>query len=60
MKPPFAYGLIDLDGADRAITHLVSGVDLAHLKPGTRMQPVYRSNRQGNILDIAYFTPIGG
>jgi uncharacterized OB-fold protein len=52
--------LIDLDGADRAITHLVSGVDLAHLKPGTRMQPVYRSNRQGNILDIAYFTPIGG
>jgi uncharacterized OB-fold protein len=60
MKPPFAYGLIDLDGAGRAITHLVSGVDLAQLKAGTRMQPVWRSNRQGNILDIAYFTPIGG
>jgi len=60
MKPPFAYGLIDLDGADRAITHLVSGVDLAYLKPGTRMHPVWRSNRQGNILDIVYFTPIGG
>jgi len=60
MKPPFAYGLIDLDGADRAITHLVSGVDLAYLKPGTRMHPVWRSNRQGNILDIAYFAPIGG
>jgi hypothetical protein len=60
MKPPFAYGLIDLDGADRAFTHLISEADLESLRPGIRLKPVWKSNRQGSILDIAYFTPIGG
>jgi len=60
MKPPFAYGLIDLDGASRAITHLISGMDLDCLRPGIRVKPVMESTRQGHILDIAFFTPVGG
>jgi len=60
LKPPFAYGLIDLDGTDRAIVHLVSGTDLNSLKQGIRVKPVMRSDRQGNMLDIMYFTPVGG
>jgi len=60
MKPPFAYGIIDLDGADTAFTHLVLGGNLTELRPGIRVRPILKSQRQGNILDIAYFSPIGG
>jgi uncharacterized OB-fold protein len=60
MKPPYAYGLIDLDGAGRAFTHLVSGTDLRSLKAAIRLKPVWKPNRQGSILDIVYFTPVGG
>jgi hypothetical protein len=60
MPPPFAYGIIDLDRAGRAITHLIAGTNLNNLKPGIRLKPVWSPNRQGTILDIAYFTPIGG
>lgn len=59
MKPPFAYGLIDLDGADRAFPHLISGTDLKQLKPGLKLKPVFRPDRQGSVLDIAYFVPAG-
>jgi len=60
LKPPFAYGLIHLDGATRAITHLISGADMESLKPGIRVKPVMKPVRQGNILDISFFTPVGG
>ena len=60
MKPPFAYGLIDLDGAGTAIVHLISGGDPEDLRSGIRLRPVFRRDRQGNILDIAHFTPVGG
>ncbi|MFC1823163.1 Zn-ribbon domain-containing OB-fold protein [Thermodesulfobacteriota bacterium] len=58
VKPPFAYGLIDLDGAGSAIAHLVSGVNLDELKSGMRVKPVLRKDREGAILDIEYFQPI--
>lgn len=60
MRPPFAYGLICLDKADRAIIHLVSGTDPRSLKPGMRLKPVLKPDRKGNILDILYYTPVGG
>jgi uncharacterized OB-fold protein len=59
MKPPFAYGLIDLDGADRAIVHFISSADLSQLKSGMRVRPVFKQDRSGNFLDINYFTPVG-
>jgi hypothetical protein len=60
MEPPFAYALIKLDGADRAIVHFVSGTDLVSIKQGMKVKPVLKANRKGNIFDIAYFTPVGG
>ena len=57
---PFAYGVIDLDSASRGFTHLISGTELTGLRPGLRLKPVWSSERQGCILDIEYFTPIGG
>jgi uncharacterized OB-fold protein len=60
IKPPFAYGLIDLDNADRGIVHFVAGTDLKKLKPGLRVRPVLKPDRKGSILDILYFTPVEG
>lgn len=60
VKPPFAYGLIDLDKADRAIVHFVVGKDPKNLKQGMRVKPVFKPDRKGNILDILYFTPVEG
>ncbi|MBW2032083.1 MAG: Zn-ribbon domain-containing OB-fold protein [Deltaproteobacteria bacterium] len=60
IKPPFAYAIIDLDGATRGFTHLVYGTELEDLKSGTRLKPVFALDPQGNILDIEYFTPVGG
>ena len=39
--PPYAYGVIKLDGADTGIVHLIGGVDLNKIKVGMKMEPVY-------------------
>lgn len=57
-KPPFAYGIIKLDGADTNFVHILGGVDLDKIKPGMRVQAVFKDEREGNILDIDHFKPI--
>jgi uncharacterized OB-fold protein len=56
-EPPFAYGVIKLDGADTGIVHLLGGVDLDKIKVGMKMEPVFKEQREGSILDIEYFKP---
>ena len=60
LKPPFAYGIIQLDGATRGFTHLVYGTKMEDLHSGMRLMPVFSQYPQGGILDIEYFTPTGG
>ena len=55
---PFIYGIVQLDGADSGLTHLISEVNWQDLKIGMRVQAVFKEKRQGNILDIKYFKPI--
>lgn len=57
-KPPLAYGIIKLDGADTNFVHILGGVDLDKIKPGMRVQAVFKDEREGNILDIDHFKPI--
>ncbi len=57
LKPPYAYGIIKLDGADTGFVHMVAETDLGKLKAGMKLKAVFRDERQGNLLDIAYFTP---
>jgi len=54
---PFYYGVIKLDGADTGLAHLVGGLDGQEPKIGMRVQAVFKEDRQGNMLDIAYFQP---
>lgn len=63
--PPYAIGVIDLDGADTGFMHFVGGVDLSKfeeakekLRAGVRVEAVWKEKREGNILDIEYFRPV--
>ncbi len=57
LKPPYAIGVIKLDGADTAMTHFIGGVDFKDIKPGMKLGPVFKAKRDANILDIEYFQP---
>jgi hypothetical protein len=58
VKPPYAIGVIKLDGADTAITHFIGEVDFKELKAGIKLEPVFNEKRNANILDIKYFKPV--
>jgi uncharacterized OB-fold protein len=55
--PPFAYGIVKLDGADTCISHLLGDLDLENIRIGMRVEAVFEQNRNGNMLDIKYFRP---
>ncbi len=56
--PPFAVGLIKLDGADTALVHRLGEVDFEKLRIGMRVRAVFSSERKGDIRDIQYFKPV--
>jgi len=56
-EPPFAYGVIQMDGADTGMAHFLGEVDLDKIKIGMRLEPVFKEEREGSILDIDYFKP---
>ncbi len=58
LPPPFAYGIIQLDGASTGFTHFLGEVDLDEIKAGMKVEAVFKEEREGNILDIKYFKPI--
>ncbi|MEV0382142.1 OB-fold domain-containing protein [Nonomuraea sp. NPDC050643] len=54
---PFAWALIELDGADTALLHAVDAGNAKAIEAGTRVWPVWRDQPTGHITDIAYFAP---
>ncbi len=58
MKPPFAYGIIQLDGASTGLVHLLGEVNFEEIKPGMRVEAVFKDERIGDIMDIRYFRPV--
>jgi uncharacterized OB-fold protein len=56
---PIVYGIVQLDGADTGLVHVLGEVDLEQLKIGMRLQAVFKEERVGSILDIKYFKPLG-
>ncbi len=55
---PFVYAIIKMDGADTGLLHILGEVDLAKVKTGMRVKPVFAKQRNGNIKDIQYFKPV--
>jgi len=54
VKPPFAYALIKLNGADVSLLHVVTD-NLDALKKGARVRAKFSEKRTGHILDIESF-----
>ena len=58
VEPPIVYGIIQLDGADNGIVHMLGEVDFEQLRIGMRVQAVFKEKRVASILDIKYFKPL--
>ena len=54
---PFAFALIELDGADTALTHLVYAGSEADMKTGMRVTAQWADETVGAIGDIVAFVP---
>lgn len=52
---PFAYALIQLDGADTALLHAVDAPDESALSVGARVAPRWAEEPAGGIRDVVCF-----
>jgi uncharacterized OB-fold protein len=52
---PFAYALIQLDGADTALLHAVDAGEESRLSVGARVVPRWAEEPSGGITDLACF-----
>ena len=54
---PFAWALVQLDGADTAMLHAVDAGEESKMRTGMRVRVRWRDETVGEILDIACFEP---
>jgi hypothetical protein len=54
---PFAWALIQLDGADTALLHAVDAGAMERMRTGLRVVARFRDERVGEIRDLACFVP---
>ncbi|MEM7436589.1 MAG: OB-fold domain-containing protein [Myxococcota bacterium] len=55
---PFAFALIQIDGTDNAMLHVVDAGDRKHMKTGMRVRLQWAEERSGTIQDIGCFQPV--
>ena len=60
-KPPFVCATIRLDGADMGFFHLVSEISPEQVRPGMRVQAVWKPREEWDFTleNIRYFKPSG-
>jgi uncharacterized OB-fold protein len=56
---PFAWALIQPDGADSPMLHAVDAGTVDAMSTGMRVTPRWRAEREGHINDIECFVPEG-
>jgi 3-hydroxybutyryl-CoA dehydratase len=57
VAPPYILALIQLDGADTPICHIVRGIAVSQMKVGLRVKAVFAKKTTSTIMDIACFRP---
>ena len=57
LQHPFAWALIQLDGATSGLLHAVDTGDAGRMRAGLRVRPRWRAQRTGAIRDIECFVP---
>jgi hypothetical protein len=55
---PFAWALVQLDGADTGILHAVDAGSPDAVRTGLRVRVRWADEREGSITDIACFEPV--
>jgi hypothetical protein len=60
LSRPFAFALIQLDGADTSLLHAVDAGDAARMRTGLRVRARFADETTGRIQDIACFEPEEG
>lgn len=57
---PFVLGVIQLEGSDSAITHLLGGIDPDpdKVRIGMKVKAVFDEGKRGSILNIKYFESV--
>lgn len=58
LPPPYAVGIIKLEGTSTRLNHLINKESLEKLKIGSRVRPIWRDKRDGSFFDIEYFEVI--
>ena len=61
LEVPYAYAHVLLDGADLPIMHLIQECPVAEIRPGMRVQAVWKdpSEWTESLENIRYFKPTG-
>lgn len=64
-EPPYVNGVVRVGASETCFLHFVGGIDydepedlIDAVEAGTRVRPVWREEREGDIQDIKYFTPV--
>jgi uncharacterized OB-fold protein len=60
LSRPFAFALVQLDGATSGLVHAVDAGQEDAMKTGMRVVPRFRGEPSGGILDIECFVPEEG
>jgi uncharacterized protein len=59
LQTPFAWALVQLDGADSGMLHVVDAGSADAMSTGMRVTARWRDEREGHINDIECFVPEG-
>ena len=60
LERPFAWALIQLDGADTSLVHALDTGAREHIQTGMRVRPRWAAERRGHMTDIECFEPEAG
>jgi uncharacterized OB-fold protein len=58
LQQPFAWALIQLDGANSSMLHVVNAPDETHIHTGMEVEVRWATKTRGHISDIAYFEAV--
>jgi len=57
LDQPFAWALIELDGADTSLLHALVADSAESLSVGMRVRPRWREEPRGHVTDLECFVP---
>lgn len=58
LEQSFAWGLLQVEGADSCLLHAVKAASQAELTQGLKLKPVWSPEPQGCIRDVLYFEKV--